>query len=156
MPDSLENAYALSFNGSEMKAKEPFEAMMPAALLRDLDRYLDEYRPILLTRGGRQNPTATDYLWISDIGTPLDTKSIPQRIKKHTRAAFGKHIWPHLFRDCAATSIAIDDPKNARSIKEILGHSTLVTAEKHYNQARSLEAGRRYQQLLTNLLQKGS
>jgi integrase/recombinase XerD len=91
-------------------------------------------------------------LWISEIATPLDPKSIPQRIKKHTRAAFGQHLWPHLFRDCAATSIAVEAPKNARSIRNILGHSTLAIAEKYYNQARSLEAGRRYQRLLTDLL----
>jgi integrase/recombinase XerD len=145
-------AYRLYFSGSEMKGKQPFDAMIPPALVPDLDRYIDHYRPILLTRGGRQDPPVTDYLWISDISTPLDPKSIPQRIKKHTRAAFGKHIWPHLFRDCAATSIAVEDPSNARSIKDILVHRRLATSEKHYNQARGLEASRRYQRLVADFL----
>jgi site-specific recombinase XerD len=146
--------YYLFLSASETKGKQPFETMVPDALIADFDRYLDHYRPILLTRGSRQEPLDTDHLWIADTATPLDPKSIPQRIKKHTRAAFGKHIWPHLFRDCAATSIAVEDPRNARSIKTILGHSSLTTSEKHYNQARSLEASRRYQRVIVDLLEQ--
>jgi integrase/recombinase XerD len=50
-----------------------------------------------------------------------------------------------LFRDAAATSIAIDDPEHVTNIMRVLGHSTLAKSERHYNQARGLEAGRRYQ-----------
>jgi integrase len=82
----------------------------------------------------------------------LDPGSIPNRIKKHTKAAFGKHLWPHLFRDCAATTIAIDDPKHAGSIMDILGHSTPATSETHYNQARTLDASRRYQKIIDDLV----
>jgi integrase/recombinase XerD len=84
----------------------------------------------------------------------LDPNSIPNRIKKHTRAAFGKHVWPHLFRDCVATTIAIDDPKHARSIMNILGHSTPAISEKHYNQARSVDASRRYQRIIADLIRR--
>ncbi len=143
--------YRLYFSADEVKGGWPIDAAVPASLVAAVDRYLDHYRPILLTRGGRQNPATCDALWVSEIATALDTNSIPNRIKKHTRAAFGKHVWPHLFRDCAATTIAIDDPKHARSIMNILGHSMLATSEKHYNQARSLEASRRYQQVIADL-----
>jgi hypothetical protein len=34
----------------------------------------------------------------------------------------------------------------------ILGHSTPATSEKHYNQARSLEASRRYQKVIADLI----
>ena len=39
-----------------------------------------------------------------------------------TAAAFGHPVNPHLFRDCAATSIAIDDPQHVRIASQILGH----------------------------------
>ena len=129
------------------------DTSIPASLVAAFDRYFEHYRPILLTRGYRQSPAACNALWVSNVATALEPNSIPQRIKKHTRAAFGKHLWPHLFRDCAATTIAIDDPKHAASIMDILGHSTLATSEKHYNQARSLEASRRYQQILADWLE---
>jgi site-specific recombinase XerD len=147
-------AYRLYFAGSETKGRRAFEAAIPAEMTAELDRYVNHYRPLLLTRGGRQPPADTDRLWISEIGTPLDEKSIPQRIKKHTRAAFGKHIWLHLFRDCAATTMAVQDPKNARSTRIILHHSTLATSERHYNQARGLEASRRYHRIVSDLLER--
>jgi hypothetical protein len=43
-----------------------------------------------------------------------------------------------------ATAIAIVDPEHVHIIADVLGHSTLSTSERHYNQARGLEAGRRY------------
>ena len=51
---------------------------------------------------------------------------------------------PHLFRDAAATSIAIHDSEHVTNIMPVLGHATLTTSERHYNQAQGLEAGRRY------------
>jgi len=144
--------YRLYFSADEVKGRRPIDTAVPASLVEDFDRYLDHYRPILLSRGDRQSPTSSNALWVSNTATALDPNSIPNRIKKHTRAAFGKHLWPHLFRDCAATTIAIDDPKHARSIMNILGHSSLTTSEKHYNQARSLEASRRYQKVIADLL----
>ena len=35
---------------------------------------------------------------------------------------------------------------------DILGHSTPATSEAHYNQARSLDASRRYQKVIDDLL----
>ena len=144
--------YRLFFGAEEVKGRRPIDTAVPASLIAEFDRYLEHYRPILLTRGYRQNPAACSALWVSDVVTALDPGSIPNRIKKHTKAAFGKHLWPHLFRDCAATTIAIDDPKHADSIMDILGHSTPATSEAHYNQARSLDASRRYQKVIDDLL----
>jgi integrase len=66
------------------------------------------------------------------------------RLVLHTARAFCRPINPHLFRDCVATSIAIHDPKNVRMAATILGHQTFAVTERHYNLARTLEAGRSY------------
>jgi NADH dehydrogenase FAD-containing subunit len=58
---------------------------IPASLVADVDRYLEHFRPVLLTRGGRQNPAACDAFWVSGIATALDPNSIPNRIKKHRK-----------------------------------------------------------------------
>jgi integrase len=143
--------YALSFRAEEVKSRRPIITAVPATLVPALTRYIEYYRPLLLTRGGRQDPASCDALWVSETGVALNPLSIPNRIKKHTKAAFGKHICPHLFRDCVATTIAIDDPTHVRGIISILGHSTLAISEKHYNQARGLDASRRYQQVIAEL-----
>ncbi len=57
-------------------------------------------------------------------------------------------INPHLFRDCAATSIAIDDPVHVGIAARVLGHRTGSTTERFYNQARSIEASRLMQKSL--------
>ena len=55
---------------------------------------------------------------------------------------------PHLFRHCAATSIAIEDPKHVMIIKSALAHRSLATGEKYYNLAGSNDANRRHQGVL--------
>jgi integrase len=147
------SGYGLYFCGLEVKGGKPIETNVPDSLVGDFNRYLDHYRPILLTRGGRRRPRECDAVWISRIAAPLNYKGIPDRVTKHTAAAFGRPLWVHLFRDCAATTIATDDPKNVRSIISVLGHSTLATSEKYYNQARSLEASCRYHQILADWLE---
>jgi integrase/recombinase XerD len=72
-------------------------------------------------------------------------------ITSRTAEAFGKPINPHLFRDCAATSIAIDDPEHVRTASQILGHRSTATTEQYYNQAQAIEAARRYQDFLVAL-----
>jgi integrase len=66
-------------------------------------------------------------------------------ITQRTGTAFGRPLNPHLFRDAAATSLAVDDPDNVRVATTLLGHGSLNTTAKHYNQARTLTATRAYQ-----------
>ena len=60
-------------------------------------------------------------------------------------------INPHLFRDCAATTIAIEDPEHVRIASQILGHRSAATTERYYNQAQTIDAARRYQDFLVAL-----
>ena len=139
-----DGAWWLLFAATETKAKRPLEFPLPLDLVPEIERYLAVYRPILLTRGGRQPPAPLAALWISRDATALGYGTIAHHVERHTRAEFGAALNPHLFRDCAATYIAIVDPEHVQIIRVILGHSTLATSERHYNQARGLEAGRRY------------
>ena len=66
--------------------------------------------------------------------------TINLRIGEHTQRAFGRPVNMHLFRDCAATSIAIRDPEHIRTAAAVLGHRQFATTEKYYNLARSMEA----------------
>ena len=80
----------------------------------------------------------------------LEKNALASRVRKHTKEAFGASLPPHWFRDAAATSIAIEDPRHVRDAHHILGN-TFATTEKYYNQARSLEASRRHQAMLAAL-----
>jgi integrase len=138
------SGYWLRFEADETKTHRPLQAGVPAAVLPGLMRYLDHYRIVLLTGASRRPPANTDALWVSETATPMATISIHNRIRRHTKTAFGVAVSPHLFRDSAATAIATNGPAHVRAIMPILGHARLATSETHYNHAQSLDAGRRY------------
>lgn len=73
------------------------------------------------------------------------------QVSLRTKAAFWQSLSPHLFRDCCATSVAIVDPENIDMIPALLEHRSLKTSERHYNQAQTLEAGRRFQDALSEI-----
>ncbi len=134
----------LQFPASGMKAKRPYEVAFPTALVPELEHYLAVHRNVLLAGESGQLSPGTDALWVSEVGTMLESGALARRIRKHTKEAFGASLPPHWFRDAAATSIAIENPRHVCDAHHILGN-TLAMTEKHYNQARSLEASRRHQ-----------
>ena len=83
---------------------------------------------------------------------------VSKRIVKVTERILGTKISPHLFRHCAATSIAELSPEFARIIRPLLAHATIMTSERYYNRASVLEASRRHgatiQQLKDSLIRE--
>lgn len=134
--------YWCRFVPAETKEGRPLEFPMPEALTPWLDHYLATYRPLLLR--DRKRP----HLWISIRSTPMVDNSVYYRVTATTKRLIGSPINPHLFRDCAATTIATFAPEDIGIISRILGHSNLATAERSYNQAGMLIAGKRYHQAL--------
>ncbi len=137
--------YWLEFPAEEVKTRQRLEFPLPRDLIEPLERYLVQYRPVLTATRGRWYRGPHSGLWVSLHGSKLKAAQIWHIIRQRTLERFGHPINPHLFRDAAATSIAVEDPAHVRTIASILGHTTLRTAERYYNQASSLEAARRYQ-----------
>lgn len=141
---SENGSYVLRFSETETKQHAEMEFRVPAAIVPYLNTYLSEIRPRLR---GTKNICA-DALWVSLDGGPLTHESFTDLVLKRTADAFGNSINPHLIRDIAATTIALDKPEQAAAIAGVLGHSSMATSEKHYNQARMLEAGSEYHRIL--------
>jgi integrase/recombinase XerD len=144
------DTYWLHFDPGMTKNGLEISMPIPDALTERLDCYLTKHRPILLARC-EKDTTMTMSLWVSRWGTAMIEHAIRDQIKKRTRDAFGHAIWPHLFRDCAATSMAVDDPENVRLAAGLLGHNTFATTERYYILAQMLQAGRRYQEVVLNM-----
>ena len=143
-----------AFSASEMKGKRTMEVPFPKNLLPHLTRYIEQYRPILLTTSGKALNLPTQALWISRDGTDLTQGPLHVAIRKRTKAAFGKPIPPHWFRDSVTTTLIRDEPASARIIGTILGHTTPDIANKHYNQSRMVETGRRHVAILEGLIDR--
>lgn len=137
----------ISLNTTMTKNRMVWEADVPSKLAGPLLTYIQEVRPWFLDRAKIQHNS----LWINDSGRAYCAAHLGTRISRITEKLVGVRVNPHLFRDCAATTLAYDSPDSARLIRAILGHSTFRTAERHYNQARAIEAGRDYVNILDNI-----
>jgi integrase/recombinase XerD len=153
--------YSLRFDAAETKTGAPIDDFIPIALNIHLERYLFHYRPFLAGRTGRwknRHPGLRPpgmSLWVSTYCSAMSEGAIYDQIRKVTRARFGHALNPHLFRDCAATSIATEDPEHVYIVKSVLGHGSLQTSEKYYNHAQSLDATRQFQQFILTLRRRG-
>ncbi len=134
-----EDKWILLFEAPETKQRQPLEFVLPAALAPYLERYLKTYR--LIFAGADRH----DYLWASTQGRPMRAHNTFTRISLRTAKAFGRSVNPHLFRDCAATSLALRNPVHVYAAAPLLGHSRLDTTYKHYNQATGVSAVRKHQ-----------
>ncbi len=139
------------FAAEETKSHRAYEALFPGALVSRLQLYLELHRSVLLRGESGGAEADIDALWVSEVGTQLESGALARRVVNQTRAAFGKSIPPHWFRDAAATSIAVDNPRYVGDAHLILGHAGLETTQKHYNHAQSLEASRRHADTLARL-----
>lgn len=160
--------YRLLFLKAEMKTCQALELPFPEQVRSHLECYLSHHRPRLCERQRRQRSGAfqkgpqgsgdvaepSANLWVSSAGSFLSANAIYYRIVQLTRAKFGQPVNPHLFRDCAATSIASMDPERVRITTSVLGHARLATSERAYNHAKALEATRQYQDRIMALRRK--
>ena len=126
--------YLLIFPEEEVKNRQHIEVEIYEPLIPLIEHYLAHHRPRLLGEG------KTDYLWVSKIGKCLKPNHVSERITRVTQRELGKPITPHMFRHCAATSIAETSPELARIIRPLLAHTTTATSEIYYNRASVLKA----------------
>lgn len=137
--------YWLTFTADETKTGSSIDEPLPDDLIPYLECFLRTWRPLLLRQAARYSGESTHRrLWVDVFGKPMGEGTLRDLIKYHTKKKFGTALWPHLFRDCLLTSVAIDQPDLMRTSATLLGHTSYKTGEKHYNQARMLDAGRRY------------
>lgn len=143
--------WIVTLPGTSTKTYNLLDFDWPTDLLPQLEAYLRIHRPVLAARCYRWLKRADAHLWVAATGSALAQGSLYDIVKKRTKAAFGIAINPHAFRDFAATTLAIHDPKHVRLAAPVLGHTNFKTTEKYYIQARSLDAHRRYTETLARL-----
>jgi integrase/recombinase XerD len=145
---AINETLLVTFDATETKTHQPYEAEWPECLIEPLEEYLEKYRPVLVAQTGRWHKPADDYLWISKDGSPMTQMAIYDRFRLRTKNKFGVAINPHLFRDAAATTMAIAAPGQVRLSAPLLGHRTLSTTEQYYQQATGYEAHKVYVQAI--------
>lgn len=141
----LSDDYLLVVPSVEVKNQQDIEQPVIGRLTPYLDRYSEHHHPRL--RQGREGK----HLWINQYGGIMKPHAVGKTITKVTGNLVGAPISAHLFRHCAATTIAIEDPEHAMIIRAVLAHACIETAERYYNRASIAEAGRRHAATLAEL-----
>nr|WP_241741539.1 tyrosine-type recombinase/integrase [Gemmobacter straminiformis] len=141
----MTNSFMLRLAPAETKTGHPYAAPLPEELTQPFDHYLASVRPRLL------KGLSHDRLWVSERGTPMAARTIHDAVTSSTEAAFGQPINAHLFRDCAATFVALEDPEHIGVVSPLLGHIDPRAAEQHYIQANQIVAGRRLRSSVAEL-----
>jgi integrase len=134
------NQWILSFSREETKTGNRYDSLWPDVLINHLEEYLKVHRPVLMAIKGRWMAPVGDRLWVSSNGSPQTQVSIFQEITKNTKKEFGRSINPHLFRDAAATTIAIENPEHILTIANILGHRSIKSTEKYYERSNQIQS----------------
>ena len=123
---------------AETKTRVPYQTIFPSALTPKLERYLDAHRPVLMRReraDGRADAApihpGLDAVWISEVGTHLTQEVAGMPDCKTYPGGLRPKRLPHLFRDAAATSIAVDNPKykSARSLEACVARRIRVEGD---------------------------
>ena len=137
--------WALDIPSEDIKTKRPLEYPISAELSERITLYFTQIRPRIPGSGMH------DYLWASSRGRPMSDRIIYSAVRRRTRKAFGFPVNLHRFRQAAGTLWSIHDPANVRGAKDLLGHASFATTEKHYIMAQSRLAGRALARAIDNL-----
>jgi integrase/recombinase XerD len=150
----VSGCWAIHLAPARTKTHVTLDYHWPESLLGALEEYLAVHRPVLASRRGRWKSSVENRrwlsadvenrLWISADGSPLTQMGLYDRLVRWTLQAFGRPINPHLFRDAAATTMAVNDPVHVLLAAPLLGHRTFATTERSYIQAQTLEAHRQF------------
>lgn len=136
MLKSQDGLWTISIPGVETKNRKALELPVGAALSSSVDRFLSTFRSSF--------PAASshDSLWPSMKRGPMLPNAIWDMVSRRTKAAFGIPINPHLFRDAAANFWADEAPADFAGVRDLLGHASLSTTERHYVTVQTREAAR--------------
>jgi len=129
---------------AETKSGRPDERPVPEILTEHIDRWLERWRPLFLK--------PADAFWASIKGGPLAYTYVGHTITDTTLRELGVPVNPHLFRDCAVYTVATAAGHRMGIASGLLQHTDRDTIQKHYNKGATLDAVRRYQQILDQLI----
>jgi integrase/recombinase XerD len=141
-------AYRLEFTAAETKAGRLYHAAVPVELTPYVHEYLQVPWPSLQSIARADGPGTGGRLWLGRRGRPLSSGAIQRLIVARTTEAFGKPIYPHLFRDIAVTELVDFAPDEIGIAPDLLGHADLRTTRKHYIQAQGMTAHVRVQEVI--------
>jgi hypothetical protein len=150
-PPGLERAGpSAAFHRGGDQDPETVRRIGPPELTPYVDGWLQVHRPLAQTfarvQGGADS--ASNHLWLDRWGQPTSSRAIRRQIGARTEHAFGKPVWPHLFRHCAASELVDSAPDEIAIAPDLLCHADLETTQRYYLLAEGMTAHLRVQEVI--------
>jgi site-specific recombinase XerD len=140
----IRGSWWIVLSAAETKEKRADERRVDELLIPFIDRYFDQYRPVLV-RADSPSPA----LWLSSRrAARLSDKCLARLIGAITLSTVGVKVSPHLFRTSVASSAAIYGGHNPHLGSAVLHHSDPRLTEEHYNRATSLYAAESFRRVV--------
>jgi integrase len=137
--------WEIKFKGKGMKNGKPYEISYPKSLVPLLQEYLKKYRPKLCN--GHEN----EYVFPNPNGGHIDPRVIQRIVDTNTFETLGKHMTPHLIRDCVAYYILKYRPEEYHMVSLLLGHADVKTTLRIYGHYTAQDAGLRFDKMIQDL-----
>jgi hypothetical protein len=120
------SVYSVKLSATETKTGPPYVAAVPPEPTPSTDGWLQVHRASLqlIATKKAQVSGVGGHLWLNRWGRPMHSAAIRHQIEIRTKEAFGKTIWPHLFRDCAVTELVDCAPEEIGIAPDLLGMPT--------------------------------
>jgi site-specific recombinase XerD len=139
----IRDRWWIVLSAAETKEKRADERRINMLLVPFIDRYLDQYRPMLVWP---DRPSSA--LWLSSRhGGRITEKYVATLIGATTLSTVGVKVSPHLFRTSAASAAAIYGGENPHLGSAVLHHADPRVTE-YYNRATSLSAADSFRQII--------
>lgn len=136
-----ENACFLIFPEMEVKNRRDLEYPLPMSVVRLLDVYLCVYRPLLAKKAGSR-------LFISFNGNEKVPGYLSAQIPDFIRRELGLRMNVHLFRHLAGFVYLRSHPGEYETVRQLLGHKSVVTTVAFYTGLEHDQSFRRYDDIL--------
>jgi len=143
----IDDAWWITLPGRSTKNRTPLEQRVPELLKPAIEKYVYQYRPILLCSNA-----PTEALWVSGkTAQKMHPTYISRLISGVTLQAVGVAVSPHLFRTAAASSAAIFASDQPNLASALLHHRDSRVTQDHYNRASTMSAANLYSELVDEL-----
>jgi integrase len=109
------------FRADETKTGFPVRGLLPRQLIRRLENYIHNYRPLLV------DGTDPGTLFLNDHGRRFSMSYIGTLIEGLTFRYTGRRVNPHLFRDIFADKWLDDHPEDYLTVSKALWHRNIQT-----------------------------
>jgi integrase/recombinase XerD len=117
--------WALDIPAADTKSRRALDYPISREISGRIDLYLEQFRSRILGADKHAG------LWASNKGRPMDSSGLYSAIWKRTKKAFGFGVNLHRFRHAAASFWSSQDPRNVKGVKDLLGHASFTTTQKH-------------------------